>query len=243
MHGAGYIELGRHYNNWLYKVRSGVFLKRMAATRRNFSNASVLDVGCGTGFYIERWKQLGAGKITGLDITDVAIRTLRRKHPDCAFHQMDIGANIESLGTHKFDVISAFDVLFHIVDDERYERAIHNIYSLLNAGGLFVWSENFLREAPLRGTHQVCRTLYSIENILAATGFEIVERRPIFYLMNAPLDTRNRFIRRLWQIISETVKRSEPAGFIVGGLLYPLELALISLARESPTTEMMICRR
>jgi hypothetical protein len=36
---------------------------------------------------------------------------------------------------------------------------------------------------------------------------------------------------------------AEPLGWLVGATLYPLDLALTSVMRESPTTEIMVCRR
>ena len=215
----------------------------MKSIAHDFSKAMVLDVGCGTGFYFERWKELGTEKIVGIDIANIAIEKLTEQYPEGEFYQMDIGANIEGIASLKFDFVSAFDVLFHIVDDTQYEKAICNIYSLLNPGGFFVWSDNFLHKETLRAEHQVCRRLNSISAILISTGFQIVERCPMFYLMNAPVDSRNRFLEILWRIIRLGVSRSEFAGLAIGGFLYPFELVLTSLANEGPSTEIMICRR
>lgn len=91
----------------------------------------MLDVGCGTGFFIERWRKLGAKNIVGVDITSVAIKNLREKYSDVEFYQMDIGDSIQSVLKGNFCAVSAFDVLYHIVDDKKYVKAINNIYSLL----------------------------------------------------------------------------------------------------------------
>jgi 2-polyprenyl-3-methyl-5-hydroxy-6-metoxy-1,4-benzoquinol methylase len=243
LHGVGYLGLGKHYNNWLYKIKKAVFFRKLKSHRLDFANCNVLDVGCGTGFYIERWKDLGVRKIVAIDITNVAIENLRPKYPDVGFYQMDIGANVQSIPSFRFDAVSAFDVLYHIVDDKKYEKAMGNIYSLLKAGGLFIWSDNFLHDKTERSTHQVSRSLDSIEKLLIATGFQIIERRPMFYLMNAPIDTSNRLKKIFWRIVGLSVSRSEFAGLVIGALLYPLELMLTSLAKESPTTEIMICKK
>ena len=86
-------------------------------------------------------------------------------------------------------------------------------------------------------------TLKYIEMILLSAGFKIVERRPMFYLMNAPIDTSNRFYHFLWRIITKVVSESEYYGWIVGSLLYPLELICIDLTQEGPSTEIMICQK
>ncbi|HXX97981.1 MAG TPA: class I SAM-dependent methyltransferase [Candidatus Bathyarchaeia archaeon] len=75
LHGAGYIGLGRSYNNWLYKVRRKVFVSRIKSMYLDFSDKEVLDVGCGTGFYLGLWKnKIGVRHITGIDITNIAIK-------------------------------------------------------------------------------------------------------------------------------------------------------------------------
>jgi SAM-dependent methyltransferase len=244
LRGVGFIGLGYNYNKWLYKVREHVFLSKLKSTRFNFNNASVLDVGCGNGFYIEKWKKVGVNKIVGIDITNVSVNKLNQKFTGDKFFQIDIGSNcIGILNNYKFDAISAFDVLFHIADDKRYVKAINNIFSLLKPNGFFLWSDNFLHKKIFRTTHHVSRSLEYIEMVLDSAGFKIVERRPMFYFMNAPIDTSNRFYHLLWKIITKMVSESEYHGWIVGSFLYPLELICVDLAKEGPSTEIMICKK
>ncbi len=54
------------------------------------------------------------------------------------------------------------DVLFHIVDDEGYARAIRNLAALLAPGGLLVLTENFLHRDTGRARHEVDRSLEEI---------------------------------------------------------------------------------
>ena len=242
--GVGYSGLGKNYNDWLYKVRRHVFFRKTTMIFQYFENLRVLDVGCGNGFYIERWKDLGVRKVVGIDITEIAVKTLSRKFPSDEFYQLDIGSNeINQINNRKFDAISAFDVLFHIMDDARYEKAIINIYHLLNPDGLFLWSDNFLHDSPYRVTHQACRTLPFIESLLYKTGFEIVGRWPVFYFMNAPLDISCRLHRYFWKLITVLVSRYENWSRIIGCFLYPIELIFINTVKEGPSTEFMICRK
>src|SRR5262249_2270863 len=153
------IGLGEHYNAWLYKIKKAVFHRKLRPFGPNVADWAVLDVGCGTGFFLERWKELDVRKIVGIDITTVAIERLRRRHQDVDLYQLDIGGNVDHLRGRAFDAISAFDVLYHIVDDDRYASAIGNIYALLKPGGIFIWSDNFVHERTITQTHQVSRSL------------------------------------------------------------------------------------
>ena len=66
--GVGYKALGTPFNQWLYRLRRAVFLGRMRALRLPWSAMRVLDVGCGTGFYLDRWAELGVGYINSISI-------------------------------------------------------------------------------------------------------------------------------------------------------------------------------
>ncbi len=126
--------------------------------------STVLDVGSGTGFFIARWKQLGVQKVVGVDLSDTSAANLRRRFPNAEFHQLDIGSDAQGRWDGAFDVVSSFDVLYHIVDDEEYVTALGNIYSFLRPGGLFVWSDNFVHDRTLRAERQVSRSLQDIES-------------------------------------------------------------------------------
>jgi SAM-dependent methyltransferase len=241
--GVGYLGLGRQYNNWLYKVRRRVFNSQMRSAKIDLSEAEVLDIGSGVGFYIDRWKELGVKKVIGTDITNVAVEALKKKYPKDEFFRMDIGDDLASIAHRRFDVASAFDVLFHIVDDARFEKAIQNIHSLLKSDGLFVFSDNFLHGETIRAEFQVSRSLHGIEKVLSANGFKIVARVPMFFLMNYPVDSKNRLLKRIWRTMAKVISIHEFCGFLIGALLYPVELVCLALIKESPTTEMMICRK
>jgi predicted TPR repeat methyltransferase len=209
----------------------------------DFSTTNILDIGSGTGFYIKRWKQLRVKSITGSDITLVAVEKLKSGFPHDEFFQMDIGDDSAGLHQYRYDIISAFDVLFHIMDDHQFEKALQNISILLKPGGLFLFSDNFLHKKPEKAFDQVNRSLKSIIQVLDETGFYIVKRVPMFVLMANPIDSDNQLLKLFWRIIKSSIARKEAIGFVWGVTLYPLELILTSLLKESPTTEMMICKK
>ena len=95
--------------------------------------------------------------IVGSDLTAAAVERLRARFAGMTIHQLDIGDAHAELPDAPFDAISVIDVLYHIVDDGRYEQALDNIGRALKPGGLLVLSENFV---PSRqpGQHQVSRT-------------------------------------------------------------------------------------
>lgn len=244
--GVGFSTLGKNYNGWMYRVRRHVLLKTLGKLDYRFSDATtVLDIGVGTGFYIDFWKELCKGRVDGLDITDVAVKNMKAKYPDSQFYVADIGENnlLETLGKNRYSVVSAFDVLFHITSDEKYRRAVQNIHALLEPAGIFVLSENFVHSNGARANFQVTRSKRYIERLLAETGFQVIERAPMFVLMNAPVNSDSRFRRFCWRSLTRLVSRGESAGSAVGGAIYPLERLLLSMTREGPSTELIICKK
>jgi SAM-dependent methyltransferase len=248
LQGVGYQRLGTQYNKWMYRLRARVFQRVARGLGVDWSSARVLDVGSGTGFYVDQWHQLGVPKVTGVDITEVAVEQLRRKFPGDVFEQLDVGKPLPAHGSRLtahagLDAVSAMDVLFHIVDDTEYAQAFRNIAALLEPGGWLIWSDNFLRHGTERVTHQVSRSLAESEAAVRQAGLEIVRRVPMFVVMNHPTDSRSRLARLAWTAMVAPAALAEPLGWLVGATLYPLDLALTSVMRESPTTEIMVCRR
>jgi 2-polyprenyl-3-methyl-5-hydroxy-6-metoxy-1,4-benzoquinol methylase len=244
LHGVGHISYGVPYNRWLYRVRRNIFRREMDRLRADWKSSDVLDVGSGTGFWIDAWKALGVHSITGSDVTQVAVDHLQLAHPDSRFTRLDISGSLDAQHPGgPYDVISAFDVLFHITNDARFASAITNISRVLSPGGYFIFSDNFLHGSGMRADHQVSRSLQEISQVVTNAGFQIIRRVPMFILMNAPVDTSTSWPFNFWRLAMLPVRALPPLGSIYGALLYPLELQLTRFLRESPTTEMMICQK
>jgi SAM-dependent methyltransferase len=242
LHGTGYIGLGKSYNSWMYKVRKYIVTKKLRSLNNGYETATILDIGSGSGFYVDIWKQLGARDITGCDITSISVKNLGEKYPLGKFLELDISSNVIPL-SKQFDFISAFDVLFHIVDDEKYEKALSNIYNLLKPGGLLIFSENFVHKKSQKSSFQSTRSITDISSSLERAGFEIIERMPMFYLMNTPVDSDGVLINKFWYLLKRGVSRGEKYGSLIGSILYPIEILLVLSQKESPSTEMMICKK
>lgn len=244
--GVGYTRLGTRYNDWLYRFRSEVFQQCLAEWRLARPEARVLDVGSGTGHYVREWLRAGVSGVTGSDLTEVAVARLSREFPQVRFVRMDVGAPALPEGLGTFDVVTAMDVLFHIVDDAAYARALRNVASVLPPGGHFVLSENFLRHGREGISHIVSRSKHEIERGLADAGFEIVDRTPMFVLMNYPTDTSGPLgwlARKAWTAMMLPAMVSEAAGDLLGRVLTPIERRLVRRMKEGPTTEIVLARR
>jgi SAM-dependent methyltransferase len=234
---------GIHFNRWAYRARRRAFLRMVRSLDINFRSADALDIGAGTGFYIDRWKELGVRSVAGIDLTDVAVNRLKEHYPECSFYKMDIGGDTGESERCRFDIVSCMDVLFHIVDDLRYRKALENVYELLRPGGFFVFSEAREKDSGGGAEYIVHRGLDDIESKLREVGFRIVTRRPFLVLMNDPVGPGKPLLRLYWRLLRKAVRWVYMGGAVAGAVLYPIELALVSLMKESPSTEIVLCQR
>lgn len=239
---VGHQALGEPFNAWAYRARGRAFRKVVRPHIGPSGPGRVLDVGSGTGFYIERWRELGAKSITGSDVTEVAVSRLERRYPDHEFLRLDLGAPLDQGRARGFDVVSAMDVLFHLTDDEPYRRAFRNLYAMLEPGGLLVFSDFFSRGETRRGRRWIMRSEAETESAMRAAGLELLDRRPLLYLMNAPAHP-GRAHELAWRRLTGALRARPRAGAVLGPAIYPLERALATLARRGPSTQIAVCRR
>jgi SAM-dependent methyltransferase len=245
IHGVGYFGYGLPFNTWMYRVRKRVFKRVLHDLPLGVSGATVLDIGAGTGFYVNLWRSAGAKSVTAFDLTSVATEHIRGKFPGVEAVEVDISHPLSAQydSTSKFDIVSVFDVLFHIVDDAGFEQAIANIAELLVPGGYLLLSDNFVHGTERRTLHQVSRPLDRICDLLRASGFIIERRVPMFVLMNAPIDTNSGWYMSAWRYMMGPVRLWHWLGHLQGALMYPLEIMLTKTLSESPTTELLVCKK
>jgi len=109
---------------------------------------SVLDVGSGAGHWIDFYRRVfGASRVVGLELSALAVEGLREKYadrPEVEIAEGDVSGPDFSLG-RTFGLVNAVGVMFHIVDDERWERAVSTLARHLEPGGLAVISGQFGR--------------------------------------------------------------------------------------------------
>lgn len=243
LRGVGHGSHPQKYNEWTYRLKRVAFRRALRRVDVPLDSARVLDVGSGLGFGVERWVEAGARTVTASDITPFAAERLQRRYPQVDARQLDIGAEDVPLDRESFDIVSAFEVLFHIVDDERYARALLNISRVLRPGGFFVFTDNFLRHAPHVGRYQVSRTDEDIRAALSAAGLEVVARYPVFVLMGFPVDTRHERVQRWWRSSVGRVAKDDRGARYLGPVLYCLDRVLTRLAAQGPSIEMLVTRR
>lgn len=99
--------------------------------------ASVLDIGCGTGYPIDCFLVSRGFFVTGIDISEnMLIKAKERNLSSATFESADF-LTFET--EKKFDAVIAFDSLWHIARAEQ-EGIFKKLSSLLNGGGYLLFT-------------------------------------------------------------------------------------------------------
>lgn len=181
--GAGHAGLGPRYNAWLYKARLEALERGLISSGRTLKGARVLEAGCGTGFYTEYCLRQEVHTYVGVDITSISVETLRKRYPNLRFIQADITEEIVETVGGDYDVVLAADMLFHIVDDNAFERAIQNLCSALASDGLLIIADVFPACTTQVAPHVRLRSLSEYTRLLNENHTRIVHIEPIFAIL------------------------------------------------------------
>jgi len=107
---------------------------------------AVLDIGSGAGHWIDFWlATFNASFVCGVDISKTCVEALRSKYAhskNVVIVEGDISQSDFSLD-RKFDVISAIGVIFHIVEDDLWHKALINLCNMLSDDGVIVVGGDF----------------------------------------------------------------------------------------------------
>ncbi len=186
---VGHPLFNHRYNEYMYKLQLLVLRDVLKKYGISSGGKKVLDVGCGTGVFSGFYLRNSA-QVTGIDITTTSIEKLRKSLPDGKFITMDISADFaanKEYFENQFDIINILNVIFHIVDDMRFERALGNMAACLKEGGYLLISDYFGDEDIVAAPNTKLRGLNRY-NILELKGIKVLDVIPIYFLMNRRLN-------------------------------------------------------
>lgn len=110
-----------------------------------FGSARILDIGSGSGHWIDFYRSLGARELVGIDVSESSVRFLGEKYASddgISIHHGKAATTLQALDGN-FDLINAIGVMFHIVDDSEWTDTIHAMADKLTSDGLLVIGGHF----------------------------------------------------------------------------------------------------
>ncbi len=110
-----------------------------------FGEACILDIGSGSGHWIDFFMSLGAKELVGIDVSATAAKYLKGKYSSCCgvtIYQGKASSTIQALN-QKFDLVNAVGVMFHITDDAEWVETINAVARKLKNNGILVVGGHF----------------------------------------------------------------------------------------------------
>jgi trans-aconitate methyltransferase len=131
-------------NPWLYAYDQRNRINALKALIQRIDPSSVMDIGCGTGDFVELVKQeCPACNITAIDISNEAIASSRKRFAGVegvSFYAEDL--QVAEFDTEHYDLLVSITVLQHITDHKELHKLLKKIGKALRPNGCFVFLEN-----------------------------------------------------------------------------------------------------
>lgn len=208
--GVGYLGRSPQFVTVQYRSRMQQLERALHEYQlSDLSGRAVLDVGSGTGIWLDFWRQRGTARLVGLDFARPSVDRLKKQFPDALIVQADLSVSPLPLpGESSYDIISAFDVLLHIVDPDGFRRALANLAQCCASEGWLIISDAIVQGnhyVPARhSTYDRVRSIADYAEALGANGFAIHAVRPATVLLSNPLEASSRLtfflFLALWKV-------------------------------------------
>lgn len=163
------------------------------------AGARVLDVGCGSGYFLHRLQEYGAGECHGIDLMENRVADGRKRYPTLTFH---VGSATElPFVDGEFDFVTQFTCLSSILADDVRLAAAREMRRVAAGGWILSFDLRGLRRPGARpqggGTPTVgldegeLRRLFGEPRLLRRAGlpFEVAQLTGRHGLMAAALAT------------------------------------------------------
>ncbi|HEX7118977.1 MAG TPA: class I SAM-dependent methyltransferase, partial [Longimicrobiales bacterium] len=227
-----YIGYGERYNRYLYRAKVRALRTAVEAHGIEVRGRAVLDLGPGIGFWLRWFESNGATRIAGLEIAEPAVARLRSAFPDAVIGHGSISDPWPF--DERFDLITAFDVFYHIVDDDAFRSALVEVSKHLAPGGAFVVTDRMGHAEVCPARHVRFRTNSAYRDALADCGLRVEGVYPVYRLLNGAL-ADSRLIRGSRWL--------RPVAQRVENLAAPALYLLDHLPLRAPNLRLLVARR
>jgi len=122
---------------------ASLFYKYTASLLPTEKNATVLDLGCGTGLELEEYFSVNPqAKVTGIDMTESMLNSLKMKFPDKDITTICGSYFDVPFGEELFDAAVSVESLHHFTKEEKIPLYT-KLMKALKPGGFFILTDYF----------------------------------------------------------------------------------------------------
>ncbi|WP_157132275.1 class I SAM-dependent methyltransferase [Roseobacter sp. AzwK-3b] len=221
--------------------RNRLFSWLVHRERDRLGQARLLDVGCGTGDFVQHLSNDGSLTITGSEIYLKGLQFAQKRQPTVEFIQYDV-----TMGAldRDYDIVTAFDVFEHIEQDV---TGLRNVHEMLSDDGalilsvpqhMFLWSrldEIVCHKRRYSRTEMIEKLRQSGFTPIRVTShvFTLFPLMAISRLLDRAKSAKTADVGTDDQALSERVTFSDGVNWLFNKIMY-LDEALIRLGLSLP---------
>ncbi len=258
---VGHGDMGRAFNRHAYRVRLQSVVRALDRAGWNPHGQRVFDAGYGVGYYLDHWERAGIEMAAGVDVSERAQHYVQQRFP--AFDlRVGVISDIDAWpdwydlqGT--FSLVTAIDVLYHVVDEEQAARSLGNLARLVAPKALLLVTDKFTGLASTRVESGIVvrRPLRWYENCVRPQGLRLVGTFPMMWCMDPPVTYGGLTgswlpARILWIAMRAPLKYLPPnsrvqngIGHAVGSVGRAIDSAVLPRLDETPNLSIALFRR
>lgn len=251
LQSVGQSDLPVELNVWLYRVLERnllAFLRRHQLLR--LPPRRCFEVGVGTGYWIPFWYHLGARRVDGCDLAEDAIARLRQRFPAATFTVGDIVDDGVVPADGSYDLVTVFNVLLHIIDEDSFSSAAGHVAAAVRPGGhLLLVEPALLLDTSVRqlspGASSMARPLARYREVFEKAGLEFVTASASTTVANNPIEYGLPHIRRFdwsWRIVVSQARKGPRRASVVGRVLSLVD-RLVMPSGVAPSGKILLFRR
>lgn len=133
LRGVGHYRMSNEENLKMYEDKKRIIAGELdKAGIKITGSTNMVEIGIGVGYWTDYFSSLGVVNYLGNDIAEISVTNLQKKYPSYKFLQGDISE--VKLPENSFDMGVMIDVTQHITDDERFNKAMDNLWKSLKSG-------------------------------------------------------------------------------------------------------------
>jgi SAM-dependent methyltransferase len=153
LRSGGHVSYDEATNRMFYLRRLSMLLELIGQHCDPVAPLFVLDAGCGKGWFSRELAAVGH-QVDGIDASDTALAHCRALGGGPHFHRSTLSS---WRSPWLYDVAVCVDVLFHVLDDDEWERSVRNLASLVRLGGRLIVADWGEEHDQVYGNYQVVR--------------------------------------------------------------------------------------